>query len=441
MILDSLFSRKKTEPADEKPELQLPVEKVVPEKREEPALSQELIQRISRIEKIRSSLDEFANTITEAKTSSTLTENRLSSIRELVSNAQQDINHTAKLERINSELSIELDTARSSLNIAVSDLDDEKSRVDALKIRLTETREALQQAHVALSQNVKNIESLNGQVDELRSRLNEQEYELSSFKDVNSLLEAENAEHRTAIQSNNSIMAEKLHLLSEYETRLEEMKRVQEQEHIRREKLTSDIEDLRSRLNETSRDKIDLETRYEIAVSDLTSRSKHFKERTKAKDDRIYALESKIEALEGQTRVSFQTIDELKEENRELLKILAKEDERQRSLKSQIEELKSSHNTDREKLFASVSKISELELRISSLIDDKDQAVNENVAFSQMVDRLTNENKQLSEKLIVLSSIEEKYNKLLLKHERANTKLAEEEENVVALKSSKKKSA
>jgi len=217
---------------------------------------------------------------------------------------------------------------------------------------------------------------------------------VQNLLELNTDLEAESVRNRVALQQSSEEITNAKQLIAEFERERDEWKRVHVVEGDRREQLNIDLKDTRAKLKEALREKIDVETRLELSINDLDTRSKHFKEQIRSKDDRIYALESKTEALEAQSRVTEHSIEQLKAENRELLKTLASDDERQRSLKQQLAEMKTSNNADREKLFGSVHRISELEIRISSLVDDKEQITSENIAFSQVIDRLTHENKQ-----------------------------------------------
>lgn len=402
-------------------------------------LSPEMLAKMEKLKKIQSVVTDFETSITEARTSSSRSESSLASVHDLLRTAEQDITKNARLVAENEEIRGQLQATETLLAEAVTDIDNKEAMIESLKARTEETREALQQAHVELSQNIKRIELLNSQNDDLRSRMNENSFELSSVNETLQKLETENEEMRSAIKENSEEVSKKSHDLAEAERELDEARRFLEIENSRREQLTSTAHDLKSKLKETTRDKIDLETRLEIATNDLASRTRHFKEQMRAKDDRIYALESKSEALDAHSRVNEQTVEQFKEENRELMRALSDEDDRLRSTKLQMDQIKTSHNSDREKLFASVNRISELELRIASLIDSKEQAIAENSEFSQVIDRLTSENKQLSERLISLNSIEAKYNKLMIRQE----KLLEEaeESKVVNLTSSRKKTA
>jgi len=394
---------------------------------------------ICKLKQIQSVVSDFETSITEARTSSSRSESSLASVHDLLRTAEQDITRNARLAAENEEFREQLRAAESLLSEAVTDIDNKESMIESLKARSEETREALQQAHVELSQNIKRIELLNAQNDDLRSRMNENFFEQANVNESLQKLETESEEMRAVIKENTEEIAIKSHDLAEAERELDEARRFLEIENTRREQLTTSVDDLKGKLKETMRDKIDLETRLEIATNDLASRSKHFKEQMRAKDDRIYALESKSEALDAHSRVNEQTVDQLKEENRELMRALSDEDDRLRSTKLQMDQIKTSHNSDREKLFASVNRISELELRITSLIEGKEQAITENVEFSQIIDRLTTENRQLSERLISLNTIEAKYNKLMIRQEKL---LEENEESkIVNLKASRKKSA
>lgn len=402
-------------------------------------LSPDMLAKLDKLKKIQSVVSDFETSINQAKSSSSRSESSLASVHDLLRTAEQDITKNARLVNENETVREQLQLTEERLEEAKTDISDKASMIDSLKARTEETREALQQAHVDLSQNLKRIELLNTQNDDLRSRMNENSFELANVNENVQKLEVENEQMRELIKQNSEEISVKSHELAEYERELEEARRFLEIENTRREQLTSSLDDIKIKLKETSREKIDLETKLEIATNDLASRSRHFKEQMRAKDDRIYALESKTEALDAHSRVSEQTVEQFKEENRDLMKALSDEDDRLRSAKLQMDQIKTAHNSDREKLFASVNRISELELRISGMIDAKEQALSENVEFSQIIDRLTTENRQLSERLISLNTIEAKYNKLMIRQE----KLLEENDvsKIVALKSSRKKSA
>ena len=403
-----------------------------------PELSPEMIAKMEKLKKIQAVVSDFETSINQARTSSHRSESSLASVHDLLRTAEQDITKNARLVEENESIREQLQISNERLEEAKIELDNKASMIESLKARTEETREALQLAHVELSQNIKRIELLNGQNDDLRSRMNENSFELANINESMQKLEAENENMRVVIKENSEEISIKSHELAEHERELEEAKRFLEIENARREQLTSSFEDIKIKLKETSREKIDVETKLEIVTNDLASRSKHFKEQIRAKDDRIYALESKSEALDAHSRVNEQTVVQFKEENRDLMKALSDEDDRLRAAKQQMDQIKTAHNSDREKLFASVNRISELELRISSLIDSKEQAISENVEFSQMIDRLTMENKQLSGRLISLNSIEAKYNKLMIRQE----KLLDDNEDltVVDLKSKRQKS-
>lgn len=402
-------------------------------------LSPEMLAKMEKLKKIQSVVSDFETSINQAKSSSSRSESSLASVHDLLRTAEQDITKNARLVTENEDLREQLRNTNIQLEAVKADVDNKVSMIDSLKARTEETREALQQAHVELSQNIKRVELLNSQNDDLRSRMNESSFELASVNETVQKLETENEEMRKVIKDNAEEVSVKSHQLAEYQRELEEAKRFLEIENARREQLTSSLDEIKSKLKETSRDKIDLETKLEIATNDLNSRSRHFKEQMRAKDDRIYALESKTEALDAHTRVNEQTVEQFKEENRDLMKALSDEDDRLRATKLQMDQIKTAHNSDREKLFASVNRISELELRISNLIDSKEQSMAENIEYSQMIDRLTTENKQLSDRLVSLNSIEAKYNKLMIRQEKM---LEENEESkVVSLKSGGKKSA
>lgn len=402
-------------------------------------LSPDILAKMDKLNKIEAVVLDFEASISQTKTSSTRSESSLTSVHDFLHIAKQDITNNARLLSENASLRDELQSTEAKLHEATEDIDNKTSLIDSLKARTAETREALQQAHVELSQNIKRLELLNAQNDDLRSRMNENSFELANANETIEKFKAENEEMREAIKANTEEVSNKSHELAENKRELEEARRFFDIENTKREQLKADLEDIRIKLKEITRDKIDLETKLEVSNNDLQARSKHFKEQMRAKDDRIYALESKSEALDAHSRVNEQTVEQFKQENRELKRVLSDEDERLRSTKLQMDNIKISHNSDREKLFASVNRISELELRISNLIDSKDQAISENIEFSQIIDRLTTENRQLSERLILLNSIEAKYNKLSVRQERL---LAENQETkVVDLKSSKKYSA
>lgn len=437
MLFDIFSSKKqKQETVSEAQQVQANVDDAVEVQRE---LSPEMLAKLEKLKKIQSVVSDFETSINQAKSTSSRSESSLASVHDLLRTAEQDITKNARLVSENETIREQLQLTEERLDEAKSDIDDKASMIESLKARTEETREALQQAHVDLSQNIKRIELLNTQNDDLRSRMNENSFELASVNENVQKLEAENEQMRIVIKEHSEDLSLKSHELAENERELEEARRFLEIENTRREQLTANLDDVKGKLKETSREKIDLETKLEIATNDLVSRSRHFKEQMRAKDDRIYALESKSEALDAHSRVSEQTVEQFKEENRDLMKALSDEDDRLRSAKLQMDQIKTAHNSDREKLFASVNRISELELRISSLIDTKEQALGENIEFSQIIDRLTTENRQLSERLISLNSIEAKYNKLMIRQEKL---LEENEESkIVAIKSSRKKSA
>lgn len=402
-------------------------------------LSPEMLAKLDKLKKIQSVVSDFETSISQAKSTSSRSETSLASVHDLLRTAEQDITKNARLVAENEDVREQLQITEERLDEAKADIDNKASMIDSLKARTEETREALQQAHVDLSQNIKRVELLNTQNDDLRSRMNENSFELANVNESVQKLEAENEQMRVVIKENTEEISIKSHEIAENQRELEEARRFLEIENTRREQLTSNLEDIKIKLKETSREKIDIETKLEIATNDLTSRSKHFKEQMRAKDDRIYALESKSEALDAHSRVSEQTVEQFKEENRDLMKALSDEDDRLRSAKLQMDQIKTSHNSDREKLFASVNRISELELRIASLIDSKEQAIGENIEFSQMIDRLTTENRRLSERLISLNSIEAKYNQLMIRQEKLSEEI--EESKIVSMKSTRKKSA
>jgi len=437
MLFDIFSSKKqKQEATNVAQQVQTDVDDTVEVQHE---LSPEMLAKLDKLKKIQSVVSDFETSINQAKSTSSRSESSLASVHDLLRTAEQDITKNARLVSENETIRGQLQLTEERLDETKADIDDKSSMIESLKARTEETREALQQAHVDLSQNIKRIELLNGQNDDLRSRMNENSFELASVNESVQKLEVENEQMRTIIKEHSEDISLKSHELAENERELEEARRFLEIENTRREQLTTNLDDVKGKLKETSREKIDLETKLEIATNDLISRSRHFKEQMRAKDDRIYALESKTEALDAHSRVSEQTVELFKEENRDLMKALSDEDDRLRSAKLQMDQIKTSHNSDREKLFASVNRISELELRISSLIDTKEQALGENIEFSQIIDRLTTENRQLSERLISLNSIEAKYNKLMIRQE----KLLEgnEKSKIVTLKSSRKKSA
>jgi len=396
-------------------------------------------QKLEKLKRIQDVVDDFETSITQAKSSSSRSESSLASVHELLRTAEQDIEKNARLSAENEQLRQELQNILARLDTANVELDNKSSMIDSLKARSEETREALQQAHVDLSQNIKRVELLNGQTDDLRSRMNEQSFELASVNERLEKMETENEEMREQLKENAEEISVKSNHIAELEREASEAKRFQDIDTTRREQLSLNLDDMKIKLREMTREKIDIETKLEIAANDLNARTKHFKEQMRAKDDRIYALESKVEALEAHTRVNEQTVEQYQDENRDLLKAISDGDDRLRSVKSQMEQMKTSHNADREKLFASVNRISELELRISSLIDGKEDAIRENAEFSQMIDRLTNENKQLSERVISLNSLEAKYNKLVTSQEKLLD--TAEDSKVVNLKSKPKKSA
>lgn len=437
MLFDIFSSKKQVKEA--KTETQ-PVESnsddVVEMQRE---LSPEMLAKLDKLKKIQSVVSDFETSISQAKSTSSRSETSLASVHDLLRTAEQDITKNARLVAENEDVREQLQITEERLDEAKADIDNKASMIDSLKARTEETREALQQAHVDLSQNIKRVELLNTQNDDLRSRMNENSFELANVNESVQKLEAENEQIRVVIKENTEEISIKSHEIAENQRELEEARRFLEIENTRREQLTSNLEDIKIKLKETSREKIDIETKLEIATNDLTSRSKHFKEQMRAKDDRIYALESKSEALDAHSRVSEQTVEQFKEENRDLMKALSDEDDRLRSAKLQMDQIKTSHNSDREKLFASVNRISELELRIASLIDSKEQAIGENIEFSQMIDRLTTENRRLSERLISLNSIEAKYNQLMIRQEKLSEEI--EESKIVSMKSTRKKSA
>lgn len=378
-------------------------------------LSPEMLAKLEKLKKIQSVVTDFETSISQAKTSSSRSESSLASMHDLLRTAEQDIAKNARLVSENETLREQLQEVNKGLVAAQADIYNKTSMNESLKARTEETREALQQAHVELSQNIKRIELLNTQNDDLRSRMNENSFELASVNESAQKLEAENEDMRAVIKDNSEEITTRAHETAEYERELEEARRFLEIENTRREQLTSSVEDARLKLKETSREKIDIETRLEIATNDLGARSKHFKEQLRAKDDRIYALESKSEALDAHSRVNEQTVEQFKDENRDLMKALSDEVDRLRATKRQMDQVKTAHNSDREKLFASVNRITELELRITSLIEGKEQAMSENTEFLQMIDRMTIDNKQQSERLISLNSIEAKYNKLIIR--------------------------
>ncbi len=434
MFLDIFASKKQSPEVSDNKDL---AEDASAESQQE--LSPEMVAKLEKLKKIQSVVSDFETSISQAKTSSSRSETSLASVHDLLRTAEQDITKNARLVSENETLRDQLLEANKGLETAQAEIDNKASMIASLKARTEETREALQQAHVELSQNIKRIELLNTQNDDLRSRMNENSFELANVNETVQKLEDENENMREVIKENSEELSTKSHEIAEYERELEESKRFLEIENNRREQLTSSLDEVKVKLKEISREKIDLDTRLEISTNDLAARSKHFKEQLRAKDDRIYALESKSEALDAHSRVNEQTVEQLKEENRDLMKALGDEDDRLRSAKQQMDQIKTAHNSDREKLFASVSRISELELRIASLIEGKEQAMGENTELLQMIDRLTIENKQQSERLISLNSIEAKYNKLIIRQE----KLLEgvEEAKVVNLKSKRRNSA
>jgi len=437
----NLFSKKtKSEPAEvEADEVSAEAENVNEAQENIITLTPQQKQKLEKLKRIQDVVDDFETSITQAKSSSSRSESSLASVHELLRTAEQDIEKNARLSAENEQLRQELQNILSRLDAANVEIDNKTSMIDSLKARSEETREALQQAHVDLSQNIKRVELLNGQTDDLRSRMNEQSFELASVNERLQKMETENEEMREQLKENAEEISVKSNHIAELEREASEAKRFQDIDNTRREQLSLSLDDIKIKLREMTREKIDVETKLEIAANDLNARTKHFKEQMRAKDDRIYALESKVEALEAQTRVNEQTVEQYQDENRDLLKAISDGDDRLRSVKSQMEQMKTSHNADREKLFASVNRISELELRISSLVDGKEDAIRENAEFSQVIDRLTNENKQLSERVISLNSLEAKYNKLITSQEKLLD--SAEDSKVVNLKSKPKKSA
>jgi len=425
--------------SNQEPLQQTPLE--VPQ--EESKYSPELQRRLDEIDRIRGAVNKFQNTISETRNSTTASETQLSNIHEFIRRAENDIDRLVWLEDENVTLRAKVEEFRDELQRNIEKFTAEQSLAQSLKERSRETREALQQAHVDISQHVQRVQLLQTQLEESQTRAGEQTIEVQNLLELNTDLEAESVRNRVALQQSSEEITNAKQLIAEFERERDEWKRVHVVEGDRREQLNIDLKDTRAKLKEALREKIDVETRLELSINDLDTRSKHFKEQIRSKDDRIYALESKTEALEAQSRVTEHSIEQLKAENRELLKTLASDDERQRSLKQQLAEMKTSNNADREKLFGSVHRISELEIRISSLVDDKEQITSENIAFSQVIDRLTHENKQLSERIILLNAIEEKYNKFLLRQDDVVAVNSADEEdddelNVVKFKTHRK---
>jgi len=152
--------------SNQEPLQQTPLE--VPQ--EESKYSPELQRRLDEIDRIRGAVNKFQNTISETRNSTTASETQLSNIHEFIRRAENDIDRLVWLEDENVTLRAKVEEFRDELQRNIEKFTAEQSLAQSLKERSRETREALQQAHVDISQHVQRVQLLQTQLEESQTR-------------------------------------------------------------------------------------------------------------------------------------------------------------------------------------------------------------------------------------------------------------------------------
>ena len=161
------------------------------------------------------------------------------------------------------------------------------------------------------------------------------------------------------------------------------------------------------------------------------------------KIQRFIHLESKIEVLEANARVMAQKINSISQDNSELKKGKSLYEKQIEALKTNVENTRKSHELDRDALYKSGDRMSEMDLKITAMIADLDQSNTEKQALADMVEELSKKNSDLSEKIIRLSAIEDKHEQLVRAiRDKGETianakKQTKDSENVVTMKPNK----
>jgi len=407
---------------------------------EETVLSPKLQLRQEKLQEIRSNMAEFENSVNAAKDLSSFSNIGLSSAKSMLKDVELDLDNQIRVEGENRLLKKQLSEFEQRTHLLESELSQKIAIADSAHTRLSERQEENQ--------------LLKDRFIEEQSKSEEQKLIIEQMIKTQSQLESENNHRKQLIDQfegelltlNETVENLQAHLSSTqeaaigFEKEANEWKRVKENTDARLETTQQDLQALRSAHTSLQRLKIDLESKLEVVKAEAQAESRRFNDQMRNKNSKVYSLESKNELLEANARVMTQKTDAISQDNSELKKANSLLEKQIEALKVTVENTRKSHELDRDALYKSGDRMSEMDLKITATIAELDQSNAEKQALTDMVEELSKKNSDLSEKIIRLSAIEEKHEQLVRAiRDKGETianakKQTKDSKNVVAMK-------
>ena len=198
-----------------------------------------------------------------------------------------------------------------------------------------------------------------------------------------------------------------------FEREANEWQRQYDNTSHRLESAQKELRELRAISTDFQREKIEFESQLQNLKSDRAAENRRFAEQILKKDNRIYLLETKTESLEANIRILEQKLELIKQDNSDLIKSNNQLEKQAATLKVKIDETRRLQEIDRSLINTTGDRISEMDLNISSTLEELNQAIAEKQAYANLAESLQQKNSELSDRLIRLATIEERHEQLI----------------------------
>lgn len=362
--------------------------------------------RQRKLDTLMTRVSELGNAFEQLSALSAQSEHNVKSLSEFISMSKVDVETQISLESENANLSGQLFNLRHENEQLTTRANENEATAQALRRRVGETRTALETARNEIitlrDMNRKLTEQYNAEVE----TLNQERTKYAGLYEDHEGLKSKARILEGRVESLNADFEAFAKREFELERKLSETSGYLEKEVKKNKHLANELEALKRDLIEVRNENIDFRSQLDIATEELEFQKGQAEDEKRKHDDEIYSLNSEIENLTSQKRVSDQTVQELIRDDKHLRERNRDLDARLHEIQHLLDALQKSHESDRLELQASNSKLRDLNMRYNSTLSELKHEKIQNRKYAETIEETVAENKKLRKYKIMHESAE-----------------------------------
>lgn len=363
-------------------------------------------ERQRKLDTLMTRVGELGNAFEQLSAVSAQSEHNVKSLSEFISMSKVDVETQINLESENANLSGQIFNLKHENEALAAKANENEATAHALRRRVGETRTALENARteiIALRDSSRKVtEQYNHECD----TLNQERTKFAALYEEHEAIKSKARILDGRVESLNSDFEAFAKREFELERKLSETSALLDKEVKKNKHLTNELEATKRDLTEVRNENINFHSQLDIATEELEFQKGQAEEEKRKNDDQVYSLNSEIENLTSQKRVSDQTLQELIRDDKHLRERNRDLDARLHEIQHLLDALQKSHESDRLELQAANSKLRDLNMRYNSTLSELKHEKNQNRKYTENIEETIVENKKLRKYKIMHESAE-----------------------------------